>query len=115
MATINNLPYKLRRAYVVLLVLWFGNKKPPLHAFLDWIVSEWSRLEKDGIEVDGIHYKVCVLVITTDTVARPLIRNTTQFNGEYGCDFCLHKGNHGLAFEQKHCRVGIIKEYLMFL
>lgn len=25
-------------------------------------------------------------------VARPLLRNTKQFNGKYGCDFCLHPG-----------------------
>lgn len=46
MATINEAPYKLRRAYVILLALWFGNKKPPLHAFLDWIVKKWARLKK---------------------------------------------------------------------
>ncbi len=83
MAIINELPYKLRRAYVILLAMWFGNKKPPMNAFLDWIISEWTRLEKDGIDVNGIHYKVRVLVITTDTVARPVIRNTTQYNGEF--------------------------------
>ena len=92
MATINEAPYKLRRVYVILLALWFGNKKPPMHAFLDWIIEEWKRLEKDGIQVKGVHYKVKVLVITTDTIARPVIRNTTQFNGEFGCDFCLHPG-----------------------
>ena len=58
-----------------------------MHAFLDWIIEEWKRLEKDGIQVKGVHYKVKVLVITTDTIARLVIRNTTQFNGEFGCDF----------------------------
>lgn len=48
-------------------------------------------MERDGIFVNGQNYKIRVLVITTDTVARPVIRNSTQFNGEFGCDFCLHK------------------------
>lgn len=42
--------------------------------------------------MNGIIYKVRVLIISTDTVARPLVRNSTQFNGEFGCDFCLHPG-----------------------
>jgi hypothetical protein len=33
MALINDVPYKLRRSYIILLALWFGNKKPPRDAF----------------------------------------------------------------------------------
>ncbi len=33
-----------------------------------------------------------VLIISTGTVARPIVRNSTQYNGEFGCDFCLHPG-----------------------
>jgi hypothetical protein len=98
MATINEAKYKLRRAYVVLLALWYGNKKPPIKAFLDWIIEEWTRLERDGIMINGTRYKVRVLIITTDTVARPVIRNTSQYNGEYGCDFCLHPGSLSATF-----------------
>lgn len=25
-----------------------------------------------------------------DSVARPMVRNSTQFNGQYGCGLCLH-------------------------
>ena len=32
------------------------------------------------------------MIISTDTVARPLVRNSSQFNGEFVCDFCLHPG-----------------------
>lgn len=55
-------------------------------------MSEWARLEREGIFFKDVKYKVRVVIISTDTVARPLVRNTTQFNGEYGCDFCLHPG-----------------------
>jgi len=57
---------------------------------MDWIMIEWARLERDGVLFKNVKYKVRVLIIATDTVARPLMRNTTQFNGEFGCDFCLH-------------------------
>lgn len=29
---------------------------------------------------------------SSDAVARPLLRNCKRFNGEYGCDWCLHPG-----------------------
>lgn len=38
-------------------------------------------------------YKVRVVIVTTDTMARPVVRNTTKFNGAFGCDFCLAEGN----------------------
>lgn len=36
--------------------------------------------------------KVHALICSSDSVACAQIRNTKQFNGEYGCDFCYHKG-----------------------
>lgn len=36
--------------------------------------------------------KVFSLVCSSDAQARPLLRNCKQFNGEYGCDWCLHPG-----------------------
>lgn len=92
MAIINEAPYKLRRSYVILLALWFANKKPPREAFLKDVILELKRLETDGFVVQGKRYKLRVVVITTDTVARPLIWNKTQFNGLHGCDFCLMPG-----------------------
>ena len=92
MALINDVPYKLRRSYIILLALWFGNKKPPRDAFLGESITELRRLENDGFLFKGILYKIRVLVVTTDTVARPLLLNTSQFNGECGCNFCLHPG-----------------------
>jgi hypothetical protein len=92
MALINDLPYKLRRSYIILLALWFGNKKPPVGVFLDGVIEELNRLEREGFTFKGITYKIRVLIVTTDTVARPLLLNTTQFNGQHGCYFCLHPG-----------------------
>jgi hypothetical protein len=92
MALINDVPYKLRRSYIILLALWFGNKKPPVGVFLNGIIEELNRLEREGFIFKGVTYKIRVLIVTTDTVARPLLLNTTQFNGQHGCNFCLHPG-----------------------
>lgn len=94
MGIINEAGYKLRRSYVVLMALWYGNKKPPMGPFLDASIDELNRLQTHGFSVKGKQYKVRVLVITTDTVARPLVIGTTQFNGLQGCSFCLAEGLH---------------------
>lgn len=94
MGIINEAGYKLRRSYVVLMALWYGNKKPPMGPFLDASIDELNRLQEHGFSVKGRQYKVRVLVITTDTVARPLVIGTTQFNGLHGCSFCLAEGQH---------------------
>ncbi|KZS19917.1 Uncharacterized protein APZ42_013528 [Daphnia magna] len=60
---INETGYKTRRSNVILMAIWFGNKKPPRNAFVDPCVVELEKL--------------CT---------------TVQFNGAYGCDFCLHPG-----------------------
>jgi hypothetical protein len=60
-----------------------------LGAFLGESITELRRLEKDGF-LSKASSKIRVLVVTTDTVARPLLLNTSQFNGECGCNFCLH-------------------------
>ena len=92
MAIINEAQYKIRRGFVILLSLWFGNKKPLAKALMDQPLAELQRLEKDGIIVKGRKYRLVVLIATTDTVARPIPWNCGQFNGKFGCNFCLMEG-----------------------
>lgn len=92
MGIINEASYKTRRSNIILMAIWYGNKKPPRNAFLDPCVAKLKNLCSTGVECDGKFYKVRPIIVTVDTIARPTIRNTIQFNGEYGCDFCLHPG-----------------------
>lgn len=92
MAVINEARYKIRRGFIVLLSLWFGNKKPPRKPFMEIPLLELKRLQLDGFTVNGKQYYVVVLIITTDTVARTIPWNVAQFNGKYGCNFCLMEG-----------------------
>lgn len=93
---INEASYSVRRSSIIFLSLWYGNKKQPRKAFLDRGIQEWNSLQLNGVIVNDIVHRVRVLIITTDSVARPLVRNSTQFNGEFGCDFCLHPGERVL-------------------
>jgi hypothetical protein len=92
MGVINEASYEIRRSCVILLGLWSGDMKPPMEAFVKPCVEELEKLMRSGIMHDGIKYTFKVTIFSTDTIARPLLRNTTQFNGNFGCDFCLHPG-----------------------
>ena len=56
-------------------------------------MKDLNEIAEKGISYLGEQYNLHVLIVSTDTVARPVIRNTVQFNGNYGCDFCLNPGN----------------------
>lgn len=73
--------------------LWFGESKPNIQTLLNPFVKELQELETHGITwADGCTSKVHALICSADSVARPLLRNTKQFNGMYGCDFCYQTG-----------------------
>lgn len=108
---INELPYRLRRDNILLCGLWFYKKKPPMDLFLRPFIDELLELQTNGFWCDTFEHKepilikVYALLASVDTVARPLIQNIKQFNGIYGCSYCLHKG------EQISVRKGQIRIY----
>ena len=85
---------KDRQANICIPCLWFGKSKPNMIKFLTAFVAELKDLEQTGIKwMDSVHQlKLNLLLCSSDSVAHPLMRNTKQFNGKYGCDFCLHTG-----------------------
>lgn len=56
MGIINELGYKLRRSYVILLAIYYGNKKPPMQQFLKESFDELNILKKEGLYVNNIRY-----------------------------------------------------------
>lgn len=95
--TVNELTPKQRKENVMIAALWFGLRKPRMDTFLKPFVEECCDLASTPIQWqdnfgNSHQSKVFCLVCSSDAVARPLLRNTKQFNGEYGCDWCLHPG-----------------------
>ncbi|XP_072299437.1 uncharacterized protein [Eucyclogobius newberryi] len=95
--TINELPYQIRKQNVLVPALWCGKGRPNMEEILRPFVNECLEIEKAPLKwTDGngaAHSsRVFVLICSSDAVARPFLRNSTQFNGEYGCDWCLHPG-----------------------
>lgn len=108
--TINELPYTQRKENVIVAGLWLDPRTPNMNTFLKPFIDELCDLAQNPfqwIDSNGtVHSsKVFSLVCSSDAVARPLLRNCKQFNGEYGCDWCLHPG----TMVKKHC--GSMRSY----
>ena len=95
--SINEVQADHRSEFVMLHSLWFGKEKPNISTFLQPFVSEMNQLYNIGVSWldsdDTLHTTRCLtLVSSVDTVARAMLQKVKQFNGKYGCGFCLHPG-----------------------
>lgn len=94
--TINELPPAVRKEHVLLSSLWFGKSKPVIQTFLKPFVEEMGALKDIGLQwTDGDDIRtsrVYAVVSACDAIARPMLKDSIQFNGKYGCDWCLHPG-----------------------
>ncbi|XP_035678818.1 uncharacterized protein LOC118417371 [Branchiostoma floridae] len=98
--TVNELPYhhRTKRENCIFAGIWFGNLKPPMHAFLEPFARSLVDLQK-GIEVhppneNSYTTKVFLVGCTADMQAKALLINMKQHNGKYGCPKCLQPGTH---------------------
>lgn len=94
---INELPQAERSKYMLLARLWFGEKKPDMNTFLNPFVEELNVLSTAGIKWTDPQGNVHTIRIfpgpcCVDTVARAMVMNINQFNGSYGCGWCVHEG-----------------------
>lgn len=90
---VNNLPPRLRfsKHNIILAAIWLSKGDPNMCLFFKNFCKETKRL-RNGLEVDSDVHKVVVLQACLDTIARPKLQGTTQFNGKFGCSICLHGG-----------------------
>ncbi|OXU32000.1 hypothetical protein TSAR_013768, partial [Trichomalopsis sarcophagae] len=98
LVTINEFKYRTRKNNVMLCGIWYGAKKPCMNLFLRPFIKELLDLRNEGIHCttyvnkETINVKVHTLLCVVDSVARPMVQNMKQFNGMYGCSYCLHRG-----------------------
>lgn len=76
--------------------LWFGKEEPNRSLFFQPLMKEAKRLAKDGIKCNisakSNFIKFTPLCYIAHSVARQLLLNSVQFNGYFGCNWCLHPG-----------------------
>lgn len=77
---------------ILLTHLFHGTSKPKnVNNFLQPFVDEFNQL-KDGFEVNGTTYTLCVRAIIADTPARQFLLNTILHSGYSSCTKCTVHG-----------------------
>ena len=82
---------------LIVAALWHGPTKPDMEIVLQPILENISSLNRDGIYVQNSKSQPVLLrpklvMAVFDQPGRATATNTKQFNGEYGCFYCLDKG-----------------------
>ena len=71
--------------------------------FLEETISDLNSLITNGFSREGKNYSVSVKYCVCDTPARNLVKQTKAFNGYWGCDYCIQKGEYnGRVILTKH-------------
>lgn len=82
---------------MLLVGLWFGDKKPDPNLFLNPLREPIENL-KSGVEffINDINKKILIKGIlitgTCDLPAKALFLNMNQYNGKFGCQVCKERG-----------------------
>ena len=82
--------------------LYLGKSKPPsLETFARPFLDEIKVLEEQGLEFDGIKYKVGIKNIPCDAPARSFLKCIRGHTGYGGCERCTQIGvyDKGRSFE----------------
>ncbi len=96
---VNELPPNLRFEWenMVLAGLWFGSE-PDVSTYFKPMIEEIKSFERDPLNIqindETVELKVMPLVFPVDSPARSMLQEVKQFNGYFGCSFCLHPGIH---------------------
>ncbi|KAK6492328.1 hypothetical protein HHUSO_G4649 [Huso huso] len=94
---INELPPSERGKHLILAGLWFGKGHPNMDIFLGHFVEEAKMLTELGVkwrkkDKTIVTSKIVGICCCVDSVARPAMQNSTQYNGYFGCSWCYHPG-----------------------
>lgn len=109
---VNELPYRMRRDNMICCGIWCDAKKPPMELFLKPFIDELVELHEKGFKSttflhdEPITIKVHALLASVDAPARCAIQFMKQYNGKYGCNYCLHPGlelEFGRGFHRVYC------------
>ncbi|KAE8739418.1 hypothetical protein FOCC_FOCC015086, partial [Frankliniella occidentalis] len=96
LCTLNNLSPVKKRKHILMASLWLGKDKPVCNEYLRPFVQECIELATVGVDytVNGLkrNVKFRAAMCIADSVARPAIRNSTLFSGNFGCGLCVHPG-----------------------
>lgn len=90
----NELPIPHRFHNIIVAGLWFAKEHPPMHIFLKSFTDEFNKIGEIVWTCPGqiLRSRVYILCCCVDSPARAALLNMKQFNGYYGCPWCLQRG-----------------------
>ena len=74
--------------------MFCGLKKPSNFEFLSDFIAESKTLSSEGFHYNGSQVFVKIVGIICDAPAKAFVKGIVQFNGTYGCDRCVQKGEY---------------------
>lgn len=108
---INEIPINERKLKenIIYYGLWISSRKPIMWSYLKPLHEEICKLE-DGIKMKDCNGEEFAMKATKfscvcDLPARCMVSNSMQFNGEYGCWFCLQPGQNYTTNKGGHVRI----------
>ena len=108
LATINELRPEARKDQMLMCGIWYGRSKPLWSTMCQPFLDDLTSLSTDGMEwlhpTDGVKVtRVVPLLTMCDSPARCMVQAIHQFNGEYGCTWCMQAGTR-VATGDGFCR-----------
>lgn len=86
---------RFKQSNIILTGIWFG-KDPNFEIYLQPLNKELKDLDDNKINViaNNVNKTVTVRVflVSADLPAKAKLMKMKQFNGEFGCSYCLHPG-----------------------
>ena len=95
---VSELKPSVRKEQMLMCGLWFGSQKPLWATYSKPFIDELTELSTVGIkwhqhDQPGVRVtKVGSHAITCDAPARCMVQGISQFNGAFGCAWCLQEG-----------------------
>ena len=93
-----NLPpdVRMNAQNVVLVGLWYGSKKPPMHLLLKQVMQKLDQLYTLGVAIETAHglvtYRAKLELAIFDLPAKASVLCSKHFNWKYGCSVSLPGG-----------------------
>lgn len=94
MSTVAEVPIHLRKAFITILGIWYGPKKPDMKTFLKPYSEEMKILDSEGVQwihpVTKESHRSIIRqpLVLADAPARAMFQNCMLFNSKYGCNLC---------------------------
>ena len=94
---LNELPMHLKSRYVMLAGLWVGKGKIVPDLVFPFVVKQLNSLQQNPVQwklanKEKVMSHVFVISVAVDAPARCIVQGHTQFNGEFGCNWCEQQG-----------------------